>query len=182
MGVRGPTFDTSTVGCARRCCRVLWCSAREETRGPHQVPSVGEGGQARLPRHLFAHSDTGRVVRFGHDHQGLNHIPRPHPSGGVMPVGELALDRLIERYDREVASSRCGSSRGAETPPAFIASLMVRWSAAKPAFVGCPSTRGRDGGRPSDSLRTPRAGRRKTLLRSPRRGSVAPEHRRSQRR
>src|SRR6266536_4422768 len=34
-----------------------------ETRGPHQVPSVGEGGQARLPRHLFAHVWAHGAVR-----------------------------------------------------------------------------------------------------------------------
>jgi hypothetical protein len=38
-------------------------SSRRGTRGPHQVPSVGEGGQARLPRHLFAHCRAHGAVR-----------------------------------------------------------------------------------------------------------------------
>jgi hypothetical protein len=62
---RGRTTLTPAPGGASSTSRTtLWVvSSRRETRGPHQVPSVGEGGQARLPRHLFAHVRAHGAVR-----------------------------------------------------------------------------------------------------------------------
>jgi hypothetical protein len=52
---RGRTTLTSAHARGRRRSGFS-CQLASRTRGPHRVPSVGEGGQARLPRRLFAHS------------------------------------------------------------------------------------------------------------------------------
>ena len=90
------------VGCRRTCvvgvrararlrrawggagCVPRWCA------GSRQCPGcIGWlGGQARLPRHLFAL--IGRMMRSGPRSGWAHSVRRPAPGGGVMPIVELA--------------------------------------------------------------------------------------------
>ena len=67
----------------------LVVSSRQGTRGPHQVPSVGEGGQARLPRHLFAHS-VGAWCGPATTTRGSITYLGCAADAGAMPLHELA--------------------------------------------------------------------------------------------